>query len=578
MWPGSLGVLGYDRREPDTLIFVGYPRVPIYRNKQSWDSYQWNPPQYLVAGTVADWDNWSTLSGPDYVSVEPSPEKNQHTDLWTMQFAYQVGDDSIRPDVPQSPKPKQEHGSGILTTGLYIDVPDGWTEDWPGTACWMIKRWVMRVPPSLGISTDPAAMEKPSWDEMVDTLKLLNIQDEYYDVRRSHDHVITADETKRQITDRSLLAALSGQIYVGGGLDHMTGLLQMVEQATEAGARMPPVELRDEQHRPKMVYRQSQVRELLAKVAERENVVESAHNRIIRQIIDKWNAAEDETRTWSDRLDDMNDYADLVENYEVLLKAEMAKYDPDALPDDLDELKAVLIERLEAAAMARTKYLKKAATQQGIDRGASCADEDRAVQAVAREAVLGTMQIKRADDDIWRRAAGTWAKVTAPDDLPVDTSSIQHSGDQAPADALGADGEWYLQLTGAGRATAAYTAAQAKIGAVVAANTPTWRIAATEHPANPAADIELTASHVDVIARQPAGVDGDVAATVTADKPISLTRYTPGDVSLATSEVMRISASSAVAAGDVVTIELKAENLCGPSSVTVKLTIPGSNP
>ena len=70
----------------------------------------------------------------------------------------------------------------------------------------------------------------------------------------------------------------------GAGLDHMTGLLQMVEQANDAGEFMPLVIMRDGDHQVKEIRQGSQVRQILKNTAARENMVESSsqycHGRI----------------------------------------------------------------------------------------------------------------------------------------------------------------------------------------------------------------------------------------------------------------------------------------------------------
>ncbi|MDE0714883.1 MAG: hypothetical protein OXI10_08470, partial [Gammaproteobacteria bacterium] len=322
----------------------------------------------MVAGAIGLWHDWKDESGPELVSEEPEPESD--TALSTRQFAYMVAEEE--PSVPASPSWDQYFLDGVQLFRDHTGVPDGWVTKWPGKSCWMIKRWVIFVPQSIGLTADPNAMAKPTYEELQAAIALLNMQDEYYELRRDHNHETEADAVKRRITDKALLDVLGGLTYVGDGLDHMTGLLQMVEQATMAGAALPLIELRDENHNLKKYHLQSQLRKLLVRTSERENVVECCHNRVIKPIIDKWKAAEDETREWPDRLDDMNDYADLVENYETLLKAEMERFDPDELPEDLPELREKYIEMLEGVATGHQQWVKGALTQQAIDNWAAC--------------------------------------------------------------------------------------------------------------------------------------------------------------------------------------------------------------
>ena len=399
--PGARGRTGTRGSNPET-VFVGPDYVHIAANKATWDAYEWNPPQYRKAGAISTWHPWSRDSVPVKVTAEPEPVVSALNPNSVVQFAYKVAD--RKPKVPDSPTDEVYDFRWYLVPAP-PGIPTGWETEWPGEPCWMIQRWVSWVPAGLAVSADPEAMEKPAWKDLQDTVALLNIQDEYYQVRRAHDHATEADEVKRRITDKSLITHLAGETYVGAGLDHMTGLVQMAERATHGGQIMPPIVLRDADHNQKTLFLQSELYDLLDKVTDRENVVESSHNRVIKQIEDKWKEAEDETRQWADRLDSMNDYADLVENYETLLAAEMKKYDPDALPADLPTLRGVLIERLEAKALGTIRDFARSLTQQGVIAGAACDDEADAILAVKRKARQGATHIWNAETTAEAKAA-----------------------------------------------------------------------------------------------------------------------------------------------------------------------------
>ena len=104
----------------------------------------------------------------------------------------------------------------------------------------------------------------------------------------------------------------------------------------------------------------------------------------------------DETQEAQTRLAKAEEAFKFVENYKTHLDAAIKAYDPDALPTDLPILKQVLQERLEAAALARTKEIKGVLTQQGVDLPQSCLDEGEALEKVSMQQRLGAMNIRMA--------------------------------------------------------------------------------------------------------------------------------------------------------------------------------------
>ena len=87
----------------------------------------------------------------------------------------------------------------------------------------------------------------------------------------------------------------------------------------------------------------------------------------------------------------------IVRNYKDNLTTAMEAYDPDALPDDLPTLKAVYVERLEAAALGRDKALRGHVTNQGVMLHPSCTDQAEAMEAVSVAYFHGTAAIRKAD-------------------------------------------------------------------------------------------------------------------------------------------------------------------------------------
>lgn len=183
---------------------------------------------------------------------------------------------------------------------------------------------------------------------------------------------------------------------MGDGLDHMTGLLQMVEQANIAGDLIPHIVLRDSNNKSKSIHTQEQIRQVLEVVAERENRVESAHNTVMQGYQEIASIRDDESKTLDDREKAAKQAREYARMYRKHLEAAIKAYDPDALPTDLPILKQVLQERLEANALARTKEIKGVLTQQGVDLPQSCLDEGEALEKVSMQQRLGAMNIRMA--------------------------------------------------------------------------------------------------------------------------------------------------------------------------------------
>lgn len=261
------------------------------------------------------------------------------------------------------------------------------------------------------------------------------------------------------------------RVYGGAGIDHMAGLVHLLEAANVAGATLPHVVMHTERRDSISVHLHRQMREIVGSAAKLETRIESSHNVLLSKRNARRAVRDDKRRPIEERLAAQTVMDDYYLRYMELLKEEMASYDPDALPGDLPTLKSVLIERLEAAATGHQKRLKGALTQQAIDNWATCVDQDKALGEIAMQCSLGSIEIGRAEDDIWKRASGSWAVVTDPVELP---ETEEHKGAEAPTPAIGEDGDHYRQSVGIARAKAAFEAAKKKIEAVTAANVPVW--------------------------------------------------------------------------------------------------------
>lgn len=317
--------------------------------------------------------------------------------------------------------------------------------------------------------------------------------------------------------------------HVGTGLEHMTGLMHLVEDGNLAGNHLPPVRLRDAQHAPRDVWLVSDVRALLGAVAERENRMESAHNVLVRKRTQNVAIAIDETATLDAREAAIAIVEDLDEHYAERLSAEMEMYDPEALPADVSTLREVYVERLEAFAMKRVKEIKGAKTQQGVDVPATCLDMASALEEVSQASALGVQAVNAATDTAAAKTAYDSAIATIEAVTPLNVPELfDAGGDEVTAD-----------------------------------------IAVTQ-----AAPVKLEAKH-------PAGVEiaGSVSVAVATPGYVvgaftSITSELDGDGKFARTT---IALSAPDVAGETARYEVTARNLCGPArTVLVAITRPQS--
>ena len=211
---------------------------------------------------------------------------------------------------------------------------------------------------------------------------------------------------RAELADTDTIAHGGGEVHIHGGIDRMTGLISMVEDANESGHSLPLIVMRDEDNKPLLLHTHAQIRPLLDAVRRRKNIVESAHNRVMERYQAIADVRDDETADIDDRVKAAEDALKFVEkDYKAHLEAEIAKYDPDALPADLPTLKAVYIERLEAAARKREAHFQGVLTQQGAILPPSCDEEEAAGRKVAMALRLGSIRIHAADDAAGAKSA-----------------------------------------------------------------------------------------------------------------------------------------------------------------------------
>ena len=326
------------------------------------------------------------------------------------------------------------------------------------------------------------------------------------------------------------------ETHVHGGVSRMTGLISMVEDANESGEVIPLVVMRDENNNPIEIHTQEEIRPILNKVRQRKNIVESAHNKVMKMYQDVVDRRDDENADIDDRLLAADQGLQLLRDYRNLLQTEIDNYDSGALPDDLNKLKMIYQERIEAHALGHTKKVRGVLTQQGIDLPASCVDEANALQKVSVESVKGH--------------------------ITVDLATTNEE------------------------ATTAYNNAISAIDSIWPLNTPLWKIEGTSYVARPSVAVALTESSITIEAFHPPVLDAanndDLVKVKIASQAQKIVNDVPGPVGLSlTSRTAENPKGSKVTytpqgvqSGDLVRFIFTGRNLCGPSEITVNLTIP----
>ncbi len=272
-------------------------------------------------------------------------------------------------------------------------------------------------------------------------------------------------------------------LLVREGISHLSSLICTLTGPAAAGRERPRAVFLAESGVADL-WTENDVVDLVRPLADRKNAIETARNlmreearRIALVIKDpdggaganatpeaKFNARAAATDRLTDLIDTTHDRRRVEANFDALLEKVESEGN---LPDDLPRVQAILVERLEAAAMARTKAIKGAKSQQGVDVSPTCDDMANALREVAQECAIGAQDISDAEPTLWKKAAGKWAVTTET------SASPEHGGPDGPDDATGADGEFYLE-TGVADAKSAFDAAAVKIAAVTAINTPEW--------------------------------------------------------------------------------------------------------
>ena len=279
------------------------------------------------------------------------------------------------------------HNDGvILPYSHYPDIGDITENDWDAY------NW---NPPDGYDDPDPNSSPKPTWAEMVDAFRKEILS---HHMLNSNYQIQSLSTHRTTLTDAATIEHEGEGLYVGAGLDHMTGLLQMVEQANDAGDFCPHIVMRDGEQNVKRIYRGTQVREILKTTAARENMVESAHNIVMAGYHTQAKTRDDDTQSLDDREAAATAAQEILDNYQTKLQAEMDKYHPGRPPPrtDLPEFKRFYAERLEAVALGKSKDLTSYTTNQGVMLHPSCFDQQTAQQQIAVELQKGLIAINKS--------------------------------------------------------------------------------------------------------------------------------------------------------------------------------------
>ena len=257
---------------------------------------------------------------------------------------------------------------------------------------WNAYQW---NPPEGYDDPDPEASPKPTWAEMLEAERKIILIGR---AQRAEWAIPELSTHRTALTDAATIEHEGESLYVGAGLDHMTGLLQMVEQANDAGDFCPHIVMRDGEQNVKRIYRGAQVREILKTTAARENMVESAHNIVMAGYHTQAKTRDDDTQSLDDRETAATAAQEILDNYQTKLQAEMDKYHPGQPPPrtDLPEFKKFYAERLEAVALGKSKDLTSYTTNQGVMLHPSCFDQQTAQQQIAVELQKGLIAINKA--------------------------------------------------------------------------------------------------------------------------------------------------------------------------------------
>ena len=210
---------------------------------------------------------------------------------------------------------------------------------------------------------------KPTWQEIVDAYysSLLETDNYTEDEVQTRERISLNKKTKDLLADKPI-----DNIHVGAGLMHMSGLAHLVEDANMAGNSINHMMMRTEDGELAHIYTQADMRDILRKLAKRENSIESAHNAVMQKHQVLVNKSKDTSLSPKERYEARKDAYIMIsrhderlgedisdKNYKANLEKEIAAYDPNAMPDSIEDQKKVYSERLEGIATKKLATIKK---------------------------------------------------------------------------------------------------------------------------------------------------------------------------------------------------------------------------
>ncbi len=439
-------------------------------------------------------------------------------------------------------------------------------EAYPGTR-WRTLRW--NPPAGAGdhlTKPDADASPKPTWKDVFDRAVLLKLRTRMSELSYVWD--TGTDRARSAAARRVPPSARDSEIYVGDGINHMTGIVHMLSDATKAGLGIPPMRLRTTDQHTVELFTSDEAAALLRQMSRATNAVESAHAELSNEVHNLTRIANDETVLLRDRTAAADKVSDLVLNYTDRLSEKAATHDPDALPEDLPRLRKVLIERLEAVATLAQKRLKGALSQQAIDNWAACVEIDKALQEIALECAVGAQNIANAEHKVWKRVSGTW------ENARPRVGAVTHEGEGAPGNSLGLDGDTYRDTaSGSDNATEAFDTAVDAIRAVTPVNVPVF-----SH--------NISGRRVTVSAKNPAseppirGPVSQLSSSVASTDGSIITGKIVASATLPQKDSDPHESHFDFAAGYAgkIRIEIEVRNVCGPAIYQLGLDVTDAGP
>lgn len=264
--------------------------------------------------------------------------------------------------------------------------------------------------------TTPGASRKPTWNDLQEGLRNYNFETQLDENIRQANLILNdygypgaenefVKDVREELADINSISFDGENVAVHGGLDRMSGLLQMVENANESGHPLPYVRMRTDSNKPIDIFTQQRIRGFLSTLADRKNQIESAHNSVMEEYGAITKVRDNPSESNSRRIEYSKRALTYIKQYRSHLETAMAAFDPDSLPTDVDELINVYVERIEAAALARQKHAKQVVTEQGNKLLPSCNDEADTLTRISRAEREAAIDIFSADTAAEAKAA-----------------------------------------------------------------------------------------------------------------------------------------------------------------------------